>query len=307
MKNNNSRSISPKLVATLPAIASANETHAAAEAAPSPVPESGNETKNLSAPSPAPENTSAPETLSAFTTAAPAASTALDKSEFLSRMGLPVTTTDRELTAILAANAGESLPIKPAAFVALMESAQDAYGFNQNQAAEYVAEKFPSFSAPVSAPAAPAVNTSAAPVAPVAAKPATDAQKFLRDQFINLYNLPADATDEQIASFASSEHGQHLAEQARRELEAADEVVISDKMRVGLTREQAINVIRRQREHDEKLVKDQAERQPQIIEIISRMPHDLRQARKFARDLFPFLDGAEFHAAVAVFQKSKAA
>ena len=95
-------------------------------------------------------------------------------------------------------------------------------------------------------------------------------------------------------------------EAARRKQEQADEVIIKQKMDAGLSRDQAVAVIARQRKHDETLAAQRAERLPALLEIIRRHKKDLRTARRTAREDFPFLDGGEWEAALESFNKTPA-
>lgn len=56
------------------------------------------------------------------------------------------------------------------------------------------------------------------------------------------------------------------AEQDRKT--ADEEKIIQEKIRLGLTRDQAVAVIRRQAQHDALLEKEWAQRRPQIIEML---------------------------------------
>jgi len=74
----------------------------------------------------------------------------------------------------------------------------------------------------------------------------------MKKKLIELLGLAADATDEQvIAAVAALKEScdKAMAADAQRR---KDESVIAEKIRHGLTREQAIAVIQRQREHDQR-------------------------------------------------------
>ena len=84
----------------------------------------------------------------------------------------------------------------------------------------------------------------------------------------------------------------------------ADEEVIEAKVKAGLTRAQAIAVIKRQRVHDEFVASERKNRLPALLKIIGTHKRDLRAARRLAREDYPFLDGGEWAAAVAEFKNS---
>jgi len=127
----------------------------------------------------------------------------------------------------------------------------------------------------------------------------------LREQLIKTYGLPATASETDISAAATKMADSVAAANALREQEEADEVVISVKTRAGLTRVQAIGVIKRQREFNEELTRQQAGRLPRLLEIIKLSPKNLQIARKMARDEFAFLDGAEWNAALEAFKQTK--
>jgi regulator of replication initiation timing len=77
----------------------------------------------------------------------------------------------------------------------------------------------------------------------------------------------------------------------------ADELIITEKTKLGLTRDQAIAVIKRQREHDEALKEKRGERLPAIKDII-KANRDEVAARRAARIQFPDMDGGEWADAV---------
>jgi hypothetical protein len=126
----------------------------------------------------------------------------------------------------------------------------------------------------------------------------------LRAQLLALYNLPASATDEKIAQSAAAVQSQNAADKARREQEAADEAEITKKTDAGLSRAQAIAVIKRQRVHDELVASERKTRLPALLKIIGSNKRDLRAARRLAREDFSFLDGGEWAAALETFKNS---
>ena len=79
--------------------------------------------------------------------------------------------------------------------------------------------------------------------------------------------------------------------------------VIEAKVKAGLTRAQAIAVIKRQRLHDEFVASERKNRLPALLKIIATHKRDLREARRLAREDFPFLDGGEWAAALEAFKK----
>jgi hypothetical protein len=78
---------------------------------------------------------------------------------------------------------------------------------------------------------------------------------------------------------------------------SAEEKLIADKVGKGLTREQAIAVIQRQKDHDQALAEKKAARLPRLNEIIKSNPNRAA-ARKAARAEFPDMDGSEFNEAL---------
>ena len=78
----------------------------------------------------------------------------------------------------------------------------------------------------------------------------------------------------------------------------AEEKLIAKKMAAGLTRDQAIAVIARQKAHDQALADKKAARLPRLLEIIRDAGKNLIEARKNAKLEFPDIDGAEFVEAV---------
>lgn len=90
---------------------------------------------------------------------------------------------------------------------------------------------------------------------------------------------------------------------ADKEREEADEKIIKEKMDRGLTRPQAIAVIRRQREHDAATEREWRERRPRVIELLKQyhctagnVPMKCRVA---LRNLFPYITLDEIQAAQA--------
>ena len=78
---------------------------------------------------------------------------------------------------------------------------------------------------------------------------------------------------------------------------AADELAITHKTKLGLSRDQAIAVIKRQREHDQALEEKRAARLPAIKAIIASSKDEL-SARRAARIQYPDMDGGEWAAAL---------
>jgi hypothetical protein len=202
-----------------------------------------------------------------------------NRAEFLNRLGLPDATTEKELAVILQANGGTALPLKKAVFKALVTLTMRA-GKPEHEALEYVVEKFPTLNPP-----------------DAHRKTEAAAKDSLRDSLLELYGLPADATDADIAAAAAAAQNENLATKATRLQEEADESAIAVKMSKGLSREQAASVIRRQREHDAELKRAHDERRPKIVKIIQES-RDLKSARKQCQDELGILEGSEFKAAV---------
>lgn len=201
---------------------------------------------------------------------------------FLAHLGLPVDTDDAELNVVLQANGGSLLPLKKAVYTAMLAHTMRVKGLPEDEAREYVARKFPSLNPPDG-------HT----------KSQDQANDALRAELIRLYGLPADATAEDITAAATAEKNANVADKARRSQEEADETIIAQKKSTGLTREQAIGVTKRQREHDEELARQRAQRKPRLLEIIKTYGKDLREARKIARDELSLHEGSEWNDAVA--------
>lgn len=207
------------------------------------------------------------------------------RTEFLSLLGLPSSTSDAELTVILHANGGAQLPFKAAVFTSLLRLTITRDNLPEDQARKYLSKKFPGITGPgpeYRDPDAAATN--------------------LREKLITLYGLPETASESDIAAAAAESRSYELDQKARRLHEEAEEALIQQKISKGLTREQAINTIARQRKHDEALAKDRAERRSKILKILQGVNlnslESLRAARKIVNDEYPFLNAAEFHAAV---------
>lgn len=69
-------------------------------------------------------------------------------------------------------------------------------------------------------------------------------------KIIELLKLDADATENQVASAVDALVKENAALKSAKAQVEADEKIIREKMSHGLTRDQAISVINRQREHD---------------------------------------------------------
>jgi hypothetical protein len=208
---------------------------------------------------------------------------------FLAGMGLPESTTQKELAVILSANVGAQLPLKAAVYPALLRLTMQQENLSENNARAYLAEKFPDIE-----PAAGAAKSKGATA------------ETLRGQLIKIYNLPADATEQDITNAAAAAKDAIDTENARRDQEEADEARIAEKMNAGISREQAVSVIKRQREHDAHLEQVRASRRPRLLDIIRLFPNDLRQARRMAASELTLFDGAEFNAAVAEVKQAAA-
>jgi len=181
-------------------------------------------------------------------------------------MGLPLDTTDHELNVILNANEGNSLPLKKSVHTHLLRHVMRHQGKAEHEALAYLGKKFPSLTPDD------------------AHRKTTEARaKTLREQLLDLYDLPADATDADIAEAAAESKDENIREKARRAQQEADEVKIAEKVAKGLTRDQAIGVIKRQREHDEQAAQASAARLPRLLEIIRSHNGNMRAARKELR------------------------
>lgn len=108
----------------------------------------------------------------------------------------------------------------------------------------------------------------------------------------------------QLESELSLERARVRELEAKEKQRTADEVLIGEKMSMGLNRDQAVGVIRRQREHDLAKAKRREERLPNLIEAINSS-QNIRDARQQARSLYPDLDGSEFNAAVKAARENK--
>jgi len=206
--------------------------------------------------------------------------------ELLASLGLPADTTDDELNVILQANEGTTPPLKKAAYTAILRHTMRHKILPENEAREYVAQKFPVLNPPDGHKLTEA-----------------EAAEALRKQLIQTYGLPANASAEDIKAAAAASQDWITREKARRAQEEADEVVIAKKMLPGLTREQAIASIKRQRDHDAATVEKKAKNLPRLLEIIALNYPNLRAARHLARDDMGIMEGSEFQAAVEVYKK----
>jgi hypothetical protein len=123
----------------------------------------------------------------------------------------------------------------------------------------------------VSAGPAGAGNSSAGEMAPA---------NSLREQLIKIFKLPTGASDEDISWAAAT--AQQYNDNVKKQLadQFAEEEVISQKVKVGLSRDQAVGVIKRQRQHDAAITKQWEKRRPQIIKILKE---DLKERDMRAR------------------------
>jgi hypothetical protein len=113
-----------------------------------------------------------------------------------------------------------------------------------------------------------------------------------------IHGLDPKMPDEQVLSIVQTRKNlldEMLAKQRKSE---ADEIIIEQKTRAGLTRIQAVAVIARQKAHDEALAKDRAKRLPRLLAIIKEFGLERLAARRVAGSEFPGLDGSEWQAAV---------
>lgn len=211
------------------------------------------------------------------------------RAQFLRAMQLPEDTTEKELTVILHSNVGHVLPFKSAVYPALLRLQMVDQGMSEHEARAFLAKKFPSIPAPDYTP-----------------KTQAQASAELRASLVKLYELPANASDADIAAAASAEKNANLQNAAARLQEQSDEVVIQQKIKKGLTREQAVNSLERQRKHDAALHEAQAKLRPRLLEIIQHCKGDLREARRIARDELGIMEGSEFQAAAAEYRESEA-
>lgn len=202
------------------------------------------------------------------------------RAELLADLGLPADTSDKELSVILTTNVGTLLPFKAAVHTALVTHVQLDKKVPQHKALEYVSKKFPM-------------------IKPPSTHGVSDAAELLREQLIKIYGLTEDATEQEIAEAATAAQNQNTAEKAKRAQEEADEMLIAEKVSRGITRAQAISVIKRQREHDAAVKRQIADRRPRLLEIIKAHPNNIGMARRAARDELGIFEGSEFNAALA--------
>lgn len=127
-------------------------------------------------------------------------------------------------------------------------------------------------------------------------KTETGTANLLREQLIKLFNLPADASyqDVEAAARSAQEYNDNIKKQLAEQL--AEEDVIATKMKVGLTREQAVNVIKRQRQHDAALAKMWEKRRPEIVKILKEKLKE-RDLRARVRELDASITIDEINAA----------
>jgi hypothetical protein len=93
---------------------------------------------------------------------------------------------------------------------------------------------------------------------------------------------------------------------ARLAEQEAEETLIAEKMEAGLNREQAIAVIKRQKDHDAALKSTQDKRRPRLLQIIKANADNLRHARALARDELQIQSADEWNSALEEFQKESA-
>ena len=90
-----------------------------------------------------------------------------------------------------------------------------------------------------------------------------------------------------------------IAELEQKEKDATEfEVAVGKRMRPGISRDQAVAAETRQREHDKAKQALWTQRQPKLLEIVTRQK-DAALARREAQKLFPDLLSEEFNAALA--------
>ena len=95
------------------------------------------------------------------------------------------------------------------------------------------------------------------------------------------------AANEKIAAFV-----------AKETVRAAEEKQIADKVSAGLTRDQAIKVIQRQKDHDAAIAAQWANRRPAIVAILKeKLPE--REMRARVREIDAAITLDEIKAAVA--------
>jgi hypothetical protein len=129
---------------------------------------------------------------------------------------------------------------------------------------------------------------------------------LLREQLIQIFKLPANASDDDIAWAADTAQQYTVTTKAKLAEQAAEEMLIAEKMEVGLTRDQAVAVINRQRQHDAVLKRLQDSRRPRLLQIIKDNAGNLRHARAEARDELQIMSADEFNAALQEFQNQSA-
>jgi len=129
---------------------------------------------------------------------------------------------------------------------------------------------------------------------------------FLRVADASGGNGPAKETPEQIIARLTADNKALAAKVAVYEAAEAErtkeEQVIAEKIAAGLTREQAIAVIKRQKEHDAAVEKQWAARRPQIVAVIKEKLNE-RETRARIREIDGSITLDEIKAAVESLKK----
>ena len=126
---------------------------------------------------------------------------------------------------------------------------------------------------------------------------------MLREQLIKIYNLPAEASDQDIVAAGADAQEYNVTIKAKIAQQEAEEVIIAKKMKVGLTRDQAVSVIQRQKDHDAAIAKQWGERRPKIIEILKEGLKE-REMRAHVREFNAAITTDEINAAKEAFQNA---
>ena len=125
----------------------------------------------------------------------------------------------------------------------------------------------------------------------------------MNPELIKILGLPATSSEQDIMAAVAASKKRLDDFESEKARVAADEEIISQKVSAGITRQQAINVIQRQKEHDIALAEKKASRLPRFLQLISDYPNRV-QARRAAAAEFPDLDGSEWSDALKKLSES---
>jgi hypothetical protein len=126
---------------------------------------------------------------------------------------------------------------------------------------------------------------------------------LLREQLIKIFNLATDVSDPDIAAAAAAAQEFNVTQKAKIAHQEAEEELIAQKMKVGLSRDQATAVIQRQKTHDAAIARQWAARRPAIVAILKKNLPD-RKMRARVRELDAVITLDEINAAKESLQRA---